>query len=60
MQGVFENTALASSAVVEQVNPLAGLDITAFISAWAKPGTAGIIDIEKQIHICGENADFRH
>ena len=51
LQGGFKNTALASSAVVEQVNALAGLDVTAFIPRGAEQGTAGTIDIEKQIAI---------
>ena len=51
LQGVFKNTALASSAVVEQVNVSAGLDVTAFIPRGAEPGTAGTIDIEKQLAI---------
>ena len=45
------NTALASSAVVEQVNALAGLDITAFIPRGAEPGTDGTIEIKKQLVI---------
>ena len=51
LQRVFKNTALASSAVVEQVNALAGLDVTAFIPRGAEPGTAGTIDIEKKVAI---------
>ena len=48
---VFENTALAFSAVVEQVNPLAGFDVTVFIPGGAESGPAGTIDIEKQFAI---------
>ena len=48
LQGVFKNTALVSSAVMEQANALAGLDVTAFIPRGAEPGTAGTIDIKKQ------------
>ena len=51
LQGVFTNTALASFAVVEQVNPLAGHDVTAFMPLGAEPGTAGTIDIEKKFAI---------
>ena len=51
LQGVFTNTALVSFAVVEQVNPLAGHDVTAFMPRGAEPGTAGSIDIEKQFPI---------
>ena len=51
LQGVLKNTALASSAVVEQVNPLAGHGVTAFMPRGAGPGTAGTIDIEKQFAI---------
>ena len=48
LQGVFQNTALVSSAVVEEVNALAGHDVTAFMPRGAEPGTAGTTDIEKQ------------
>ena len=48
---VFENTALASSVVVEQVNPLAGFDVTVFIPGGAESGPAGTINIEKQFAI---------
>ena len=51
LQGVFKNTVLASSAVVEQVNALAGLDFTAFIPRGAETGAAGTIDIKKQVAI---------
>ena len=51
LQGVFKNTALASSAEAEQVNALAGLDVTAFVPRGAEPGTAGTIDIEKRFEI---------
>ena len=51
LQGVFKNTALASSAVVEPVHAVAGLDITAIIPRGAESGTAGTIDIEKQFAI---------
>ena len=51
LQGVFKNTALAFSAVVEQVNLLAGHDVIAFMPRGAEPGTAGTIDIEKQFAI---------
>ena len=51
LQEVFKNTALTSSAVVEQVNPLAGHDVTAFIPCGGKPGTAGTIDIDKPLAI---------
>ena len=50
LQGVLKNTALAS-AVVEQVNALAGLDATALIPRGAESGTAGTIDIKKQFAI---------
>ena len=46
LQGVVKNTAQASSAVVEQLNASAGLDVTAFMPRGAEPGTAGTIDIE--------------
>ena len=48
LQGAFKNTALASSAEAEQINALAGLDVTAYIPRGAEPGTAGTIDIEKR------------
>ena len=51
LRGVFKNTALAFAAVVEQVNALAGRDVTAFILRRAEPGTAGTIDVEKQFAI---------
>lgn len=51
LQGVFTNTALAPSAVVEQFNALAGLDVTAFTPRAAEPGTAGTIDTEKNFAI---------
>ena len=51
LQAVFKNTALASSAVVEQADALAGLDVTSFIPRGAEQGTAGTIDIEKQFAI---------
>ena len=51
LQGAFKNTALASSAVVEQINALAGHDVTACMPGGAEPGTAGTIDIEKQFAI---------
>ena len=51
LQGVFKNNPLASSAVVEQVNPLAGHDVTAFMPRGAEPGTAGTINIENQFAI---------
>ena len=51
LQGVFKNTTLASSAAVEQVNPLAGHAVTAFMLRGAELGTAGTIDIEKQLAI---------
>ena len=51
LQGVLKHTALASSAVVEQVNPLAGHGVTAFMPRGMEPGTAGTIDIEKQFAI---------
>ena len=51
LQGVFKNTALAFSAEVQQVNPLAGHDVSAFMPRRAEPEPAGIIDIEKQFAI---------
>ena len=51
LQGVFKNTALASFAVVEQVNPLAEHDVTAFMPRGAERGTAGTIDIKNQFAI---------
>ena len=51
LQGIFKNTALASSAVVEQVKPLARHNVTAFMPRGVEPGTAGTIDIEKQFVI---------
>ena len=51
LQGVFKNIALASSAVMEQINSLAGHDVTAFMPRGAEPGTAGTIAIEKQFAI---------
>ena len=51
LQGVVKNTAQASSAVVEQLNASAGLDVTAFMPRGAEPGTAGTIDIEKYFAI---------
>ena len=50
-QGVFKNTALASSAVVEQVNDSAGLDVTAFMPRGAEPGTADSIDTKTQFAV---------
>ena len=58
LQGIVKNTALASSAVVEQVNPLAGHDVTAFMPRGAEPGTAGTIDIEKQLAILAKVSLF--
>ena len=51
LQRVFKNTALALSAVVEQLNLLAGLDATPFIPRGAEAGTAGTIDIAKLVAI---------
>ena len=51
LQGVFKTTALVSSAIVEQLNALAGLDLPAFMPRGAEAGTAGTINIEKQIAI---------
>ena len=50
-QAVFKNTALASAAVVEQANALAGLDVIAFIPLGAESGTAVTIDVKKQFAI---------
>ena len=46
LQGVFMDIAVSSSAVVEQVNALAGFDITTLSPRGVEPGTAGTIDIE--------------
>ena len=51
LQGVFKNTALASPAVVEQLNARAGLDVTAFMPRGTEPSTAGTIAVEKQFAI---------
>ena len=51
LQRVFKHSALASAAVVKQLNSLAGLDVTDFIPREAEPGTTGTIDIEKQLAI---------
>ena len=51
LHGVLKYTALASSAVVEQLEAVAGLDITAFMPCGAEPGTASTIEIEKQFAI---------
>lgn len=51
LQVVFNKTDLASSAVVEQLNALPGLDVTSFLLNGVKPGDDGTIDIEKQFVI---------
>ena len=51
LRRVFRNSALALSAVVEQLNPLGRLDVNAFIPRGAEAGTAGTIDIEEQVAI---------
>ena len=50
-RGIQEYRPLASSAVVEQVNLLAGHDVTAFTRRGAEPSTAGTIGIKMQFAI---------
>ena len=51
LQGVFNISAPASAAVVEQLNFLAGLDATVHIPCGVEPDTAGTIDIEKKLAV---------
>jgi len=45
LQVVFKNTALVSSAVVEELHSLLGLDVTSFPLHGVEPGTDHTIDI---------------
>ena len=51
LQRVFKNAVLASAPGVDQVDALAGRDVTALIPRGAESGTADTIDIEKQLAI---------
>lgn len=48
LQGVFNNTVLASSAVVEQLNSAVGLNATAFMPRGAESTTTSTMDTGKQ------------
>ena len=58
LQGLFKNTALASSAIVEQVKTLAGLDVTALIRRGT--GHCWHHRHRKAVHHSGEGVASRH
>ena len=60
LQGVFKNTALTSSVVVEQVNPLAGHEVTAFMPRGEEPGHCWHHQHRKAVRHSGEGVASRH
>ena len=60
LQRVFQNTTLASSAVVKQLNASARLDVTAFMPRGPEPGTATNHRHSKAILHSGEGVASRH